>query len=276
MKADFTIDELMCACIARQIEDGELVVQGLATPLVMAGYLLAKLTHAPNLLFASAIGQGVCQEWAPLSLTQVEGLWLDKALITLGFARSVTELLPLLRPKEFFRPAQVDPWGNSNNVVIGEDYAHPMMRLPGSGGIPDVTTFAEHVYLYVPRHSRAVFVEKLDFLSGLGHHPARRAGAGPRYLLSNLGQFDFAHGRLRLVTLHPGVTLEQVRKKTGFEIDIAPDLGETPPPDAEALRLLREDIDPMGIRRLETLSGRMRKKMLRMILAQEQQSRLHT
>jgi glutaconate CoA-transferase subunit B len=266
---DFTIDELISACISRQIVDGEIVVQGLATPLVMAGYLLAKLTHAPNLLFASAIGQALCQDWAPIGLTRVENLWLDKAMVSLGFVRSATELLPVFCPKEFFRPAQVDSQGNFNNVVIGSDYAQPMMRLPGSGGIPDVTTFCDQVYLYVPRHSRAVFVERLDFVSGLGHDAARRRGAGPRYLISNLGQFDFAGGRLRLTSFHPGASLEKVQKKTGFPLEVAPDLAETPPPTAEELRLLREEIDPLGIRRLETLGGGARKRLLREILGKE-------
>lgn len=268
---DFTIDELISVCISRQIEDGQIVVQGLATPLVTAGYLLAKLTHAPNLLFASAIGQALCQDWAPIGLSTVETLWLDKAMVNLGFVRSAAELLPVFSPKEFFRPAQVDPYGNFNNVVIGSDYVRPMLRLPGSGGIPDVTTFSEHVYLYVPRHSRAVFVEQLDFLSGLGHNVARSSGAGPHYLVSNLGQFDFSHGRLRVITLHPGVSLEKVRKKTGFSLEVAPDLGKTPAPTVDELQLLRKEIDPLGIRRLETLGGGARKRLLREILQKESQ-----
>lgn len=266
---EFTIDEIISVCISRQIKDGELVVQGLATPLVTAGYLLAKLTHAPNLLFASAIGQGLCQDWAPIGLSTVEDLWLDKAMVTLGFARSVADVLPVLHPKEFFRPAQVDPSGNFNNVVIGKDYERPLMRLPGSGGIPDVTTFSDRVHLYVPRHSRAVFVEQVDFVSGLGHSPARTKGAGPCYLVSDLGQFDFAHGQLRLVTVHPGVTVDKVHKKTGFSLQLAPDLAETIPPSKMELRLLREEIDPLGIRRLETLSGGARKRLMREILQKE-------
>jgi acyl CoA:acetate/3-ketoacid CoA transferase beta subunit len=272
--SDFAVDELISVCISRQIEDGELVVQGIATPLVTAGYLLAKLTHAPNLLFASAIGQALCQDWAPIGLTRVEELWLGKALANLGFVRSAAELLPVFSPKEFFRPAQMDPQGNFNNVVIGSDYARPMMRLPGSGGIPDVTTFSDRVYLYVPRHSRAVFVERLDFISGLGHDAARTRGAGPRYLISDLGQFDFANGRLRLTSLHPGVSLDKAQKKTGFALEIAPHLAETLPPSAQELRLLREEIDPLGIRRLETLGGGARKRLLREILDQESQPRL--
>jgi hypothetical protein len=190
-------------------------------------------------------------------------------MANLGFARSVAELLPVFHPKEFFRPAQVDPYGNINNIIIGSDYARPLMRLPGSGGIPDVTTFSDSVYLYVPRHSRAVFVEQLDFVSGLGHSPARKYGAGPRYLISNLGQFDFARGRLRLTTVHPGVTVDKVQKKTGFALEIVPDLTDTPLPTARELRLLREEIDPLSIRRLETLGGGARKRLLREILDKE-------
>ncbi len=267
--SDFTIDEVISVCIARQITDGEMVTQGIATPLVAAGYLLAKRTHAPNLMFASAIGQGLCREWAPLGLARVEGLWLDKSLLNVGFARAVGEVLPRLRPLEFFRPAQMDAAGNFNNIALGSNYRRPRLRLPGTGGIPDVTTFSDRVYLYVPRHSRVTFVEKLDFLSGLGHSPARTRGAGPRYLITDLGQFDFAGGRLRLTSIHPGATLAQVRAKTGFTVEVAPDCGPTPPPSAEEVRLLREEIDPLGVRRLELLGGTARRDALRDILERE-------
>jgi acyl CoA:acetate/3-ketoacid CoA transferase beta subunit len=267
--ADYTIDELISVCIARQIADGEVVAQGIATPLVAAGYLLAKCTHAPNLLFASAIGQGVCRDWAPLGLARVEALWLDKAMLSAGFARVATEILPRMRPLEFFRPAQVDARGNFNNIALGSNYRRPRLRLPGTGGIPDVTTYEERVYLYVPRHSRVTFVEQVDFVSGLGHVPERTRGAGPCYLVSDLAQFDFAGGRMRLTFLHPGVTLRQVQAKTGFALEVAPDCEETPPPTAEEVRLLREAIDPLGVRRLELLGGSARRDLLREILAQE-------
>lgn len=267
--SDFTVDELICVCIARQLADGEVVTQGIATPLVMAGYLLAKHTHAPGLLFASAIANALVCDPAPLSLTRIEELWLGQAFARVGFAQAACELLPRFQPKEFFRPAQVDPWGNFNNVAIGADYHHPRLRLPGCGGIADVTTYHSKVYLYVPRHSRAVFVERVDFISGLGHHPARRAGSGPRYLVSDLGQFDFATGQMRLITLHPGVSLSEVRARTGFPLQVSPDLQETPPPTEEEVRLLRQVIDPLGIRRLETVSGSQRRRILRQILSAE-------
>ncbi|MEW5868656.1 MAG: hypothetical protein AB1894_05220 [Chloroflexota bacterium] len=260
--------------MARQVQDGEIVAQGLATPLVAAAYLLARHTHAPNLYFTSAIGQGICRQPAPLGLTRVESLWLDRSLTNVGFVRAAADMLPRLRPKEFFRPAQVDPHGNFNNIAFGKDYRHPRLRLPGTGGIPDVTTFISDIYLYVPRHSRLTFVPRLDFLSGLGYHSARRRGAGPRYLITDLGQFDFAGGTpqqpcLRLTSFHPGVDPAYIQKHTGFELEIAPDVHETPAPTPEQIHLLRHVIDPLGIRRLEALSGGARRQLLHEIIAIE-------
>jgi glutaconate CoA-transferase subunit B len=200
---------------------------------------------------------------------RIEDLWLGLALINVGFATAAAELLPRYNPKEFFRPAQIDAQGNFNNIAFGRDYQHPRLRLPGTGGIPDVTPTSDHIYLYVPRHSRITFVEKTDYISGLGHSPLRRAGQGPRYLVSDLGQFDWIEGRMRLVTYHPGSSVQQIQHKTGFELAIAPDVRETPPPTAEEVRLLREDIDPLGVRKLELLAGSARRDLLRDILARE-------
>lgn len=273
----FTIDELMCVCISRQIEDGELVAQGIATPLVAAGYLLAKLTHAPNLYFASAIGQSICRDWspvgvAPLGIATIEDLWLRHAMYSRGFITISCELLPRFSPKEFFRPGQVDALGNFNNVFMGGSYPLPRLRLPGSGGIPDVTVFEGNVCLYVPRHGRHTFVPRLDFKSGLGHDPARQWGRGPQYLVSDLGQFDFGgeNGRMRLLSRHPHTTLEHIQIKTGFDLALTDvEIPETPPPTAEELTLLREKIDPLGVRRLETLSGHQRHLLLHEILQKE-------
>ncbi len=269
--ADYTIDELLVVCIARQISDGQIVAQGIATPLVTAGYLLAKCTHAPNLRIASAIGQGLCDryDWSPLGVARIEDLWLGQALMTLGFVTAAADVLTTLHPLEFFRPGQIDRHGNFNNIAFGSDYQKPRLRLPGVGGIPDVTITGRAVHLYVTRHSRVTFVEKCDYVSGLGHSLNRTQGAGPVYLLSDLGQFDWEDGSMRLIQLHPGVTFERVRAKTGFKLLVAPDVGETPPPSAEALRLLREVIDPLGVRQLETLGGAARRDKLRAILAAE-------
>jgi glutaconate CoA-transferase subunit B len=266
---DFTVDELICVCISRQVIDGEVLAQGINTPLVVAGFILAQMTHAPNVRFASAIGQSICADWAALGVGRIEDLWLGKGLLHLGFVSAAADLLPKFNPKEFFRPAQVDTVGNFNNIAFGKDYYRPRMRLPGSGGIPDVTTYSEHVDLYVPRHSRVTFVEKCDFVSGLGHVPERKRGRGPNYLITDLGQFDWANGRMRLTSTHPGVTVEDVQKKTGFALQIASDLHETPPPSDDEIHLLREQIDPLNVRKLETLGGGARKDLLREILEKE-------
>jgi acyl CoA:acetate/3-ketoacid CoA transferase beta subunit len=275
---DYTLDEMMVVCIARQVKDGQVVAQGLATPLVTAAYLLAKRTHAPHLYFMSAIGQGICRKPASIGLLQIESLWLDQALTTGGFVRGVADVLPCLQPLEFFRPAQVDPHGNFNNIAFGRNYHHPKLRLPGTGGIPDVTTYFNSVFLYVPRHSRLTFVPELDFLSGLGHYPERTHGAGPSYLVSNLGQFDFApvvndeghaENRMRLLTYHPGVDINRIQNKTGFDIIVLSNVTETATPTEEEIRLLREEIDPLGIRRLELLSGAERRKLLHQIITRE-------
>jgi glutaconate CoA-transferase subunit B len=307
---DYTVDELICVCIARQIENGEVVAQGIATPLVAAGYILAKLTHAPNVVFISAIGNSICYDWAPLSLSHVEDVWLGRATHILSFAEIASTVLPTFSPQEFFRPAQVDSYGNFNNVVIGDcqalrpfdgaqdklgsgqalrpfDAAQdelgsgqvPRLRLPGCGGIADVTAFSLRIYLYVPRHERRAFVERLDFrsgigfLSGEGEEERWRRGItspGPRYLVSDLGQFDYAHGRMRLISCHPGVSVAEIQAQTGFPLEIAPDVMETRPPTQDQVRLLREEIDPLGVRRLECLSGGERRVVLREIVEREE------
>jgi len=138
-----------------------------------------------------------------------------------------------------------------------------------------VTTFINDIYLYVPRHSRLTFVEELDYLSGLGHNPARTLGDGPQYLISDLGQFDFkgtsptGSPRIRLISYHPGVEIARIQARTGFDLEVAPDVHETLPPDENELYLLREEIDPLGIRRLESLSGSARRQLMLEIIAKE-------
>ena len=266
---DITPDEIMVVCMAHQVRDGVLVAQGIATPLVAAAYLLARHTHAPNIYFSSAIGQGICRYPAPLSLNQIESLWLDRSLVNIGFARAVSDVLPSLRPMEFFRPAQIDIHGNFNNIAFGKDYRLPRLRLPGSGGIPDVTTYLDEIMLYIPRHSRVTFVSKLDFCAGLGHNSARKHGKGPQFLVTDFGQFDFLSGKMRLTTFHPGVMIEKIQTHTGFPLEISPSVMETPLPTEKEIDLLRNVIDPLNIRQLEMLSGAARREQLHKIILAE-------
>ncbi len=269
MDIEYTIDELISVCISRQIRDGDVWAQGINTPLVSAGLILGKIRYAPQARFTSAIGQALVQDWGALGIANIEELWVAKGLIHLGFAVGAADILPKYRPKEFFRPAQVDAQGNFNNIAFGKNVHKPRLRLPGSGGIPDVTPRYDETFLYVPRHSRVTFAERIDFISGMGHVAHRKFGGGPRYMITDLGQFDWAKGRMRLTTVHPNVDIHKIRRKTGFPLEVAADLHETPPPDKEDLRLLREEIDPLGTRKLETLRGAARKTWLRHILRQE-------
>ncbi len=266
---EFTPDEIMVVCMSRQIKDGELVVQGIATPMVAAAYLLARRTHAPNLYFASAIGQGICKHPAPLGISSIENLWLDKSLTNIGFVRTTSDFLPSLKPKEFFRPAQIDVNGNFNNIAFGKNYLSPKLRLPGTGGMPDVTTYINKTYLYIPRHSKVTFVSKLDYYSGLGHQSTHPRGERFTYLVSNLGQFDFDDNRMRLLSFHAGISIQKIKMKTGFPIIISKDIHETNPPTSSEIDILRNVIDPLGIRRLELLSGPARRELLFKILSTE-------
>ncbi len=125
---------------------------------------------------------------------------------------------------------------------------------------------------YVPRHSRVTFVPQLDFCAGLGHNSARKHGNPPKYLVTDLGQFDFASGRMRITTFHPGITIEKIQAHTGFQLEVSPMVMETPLPTETEIELIRHEIDPLNIRRLEMLSGAARRELLHQIIEAEKQA----
>ncbi|MGE0861107.1 MAG: CoA-transferase subunit beta [Gammaproteobacteria bacterium] len=275
---NYTIAELMVCAIAAEIRDGEYLAQGIATHLPTCAYFLARRTHAPHCYFLYSVGCTVSTRQGPLSLLDMEPLALDTPLRRVGYAEIVCDMLPRVGFAEFSRPAQVDRYGNTNNVVIG-DYAQPKLRFPGVGGVSDFSPYESHrAFLYVPRHDRRTFVENLDFVSGVGHRPGetreQRAargvtGHGTRRLVSNLGVFEFSSAGMTALSLHAGVSAAEVRAATGFEVEIAPDCPDTPAPSAEALRLIREEIDPSNARELEFLSGAPRLARIREMIARE-------
>jgi glutaconate CoA-transferase subunit B len=153
----------------------------------------------------------------------------------------------------FLGGAQIDRFGNLNTTVIG-DYASPKVRLPGSGGACEIAIHARKV-LVIMRQAQRSFVERLHFRTSPGHsgdpeHDRARGwfGSGPTSVVTDLGTygFDEATGEMTLLTMHPGVTLDQVREHTGWEPKLSADLGETPPPTEAELRLIREELDPQG------------------------------
>jgi glutaconate CoA-transferase subunit B len=153
----------------------------------------------------------------------------------------------------FLGGAQIDAYGNLNSTLIGGDYAHPKVRLPGSGGANDLASLCWRI-LVVTNHDRRRFVEKLDFLTTPGYldGPGAReeaglpAGTGPYRVITELAVLGYHETtkRMQVLSLHPGVTLEQVRAQTGFELGVAEPLTITPPPSDEELRLLHEEVDP--------------------------------
>lgn len=175
---------IVCA-MARELRDGRIFAQGIATPMVAAAYILAQMTHTPNSLLSFTTGNSFGLHAAPLGLAWYEEWTLGQALLRWTFPQVVSELLPTLPITEFFRPAQVDRYGRTNNVTIGP-CGQPQIRLPGCGGIADTTTYFDDFYLYVPRHSVKVLVEEIDFVSGTGHGGST---PGPRKLFTDLGVF---------------------------------------------------------------------------------------
>jgi glutaconate CoA-transferase subunit B len=276
---DFTKAEMMISCISREIVDGDWVSQGIATPLVNSALMLACLTHAPNVVFYYSVGNTVSMESGPISLSNFEKLTIEKALKHLTFEELTLDLNRKVRPKEFFRPAQLDPYGNFNNVVIGP-YGSPRLKLPGAVGIPEVTEYFHDFYLYVPRHEPRCFTERVDFLSGLGYMKGQSdeerremgiTGTGPKKVITDLGVFSFdAHRKLQVESLHPGVTSAEVAAKTGFSLEFPSSIPVTQQPSVDELNLIRHEIDPLSIRDLEMLDRQRRIAKVMEVFTQEQ------
>lgn len=260
----FTKAEIIITCISREIINGDWVSQGIATPLVNCALMLARLTHAPNVFFYYSVGNVFSMEPGLISLSTFEKVTLGKGLKCLSFEELSLDLNAKVRPKEFFRPAQMDCYGNFNNVVIGS-YEWPLLRLPGAAGIPEVTEFFHDFYLYIPRHETRCFTNKLDFISGLGFIDGQSdeereqmgiLGTGPKKVITDLGVFSFGEDRkLKVDSLHLGVTAEEVAAKTGFSLDLPLSIPFTEPPTRDQLNLIQKEIDPLSIRDLEILRG---------------------
>ena len=252
MELGYSKNEIMIAASARLLGGAHNCFVGVGLPNMVCN--LAQRTVAPELqlIYESGV-YGARPERLPLSIG-------DPTLAT--GATSIVSMYELfayylqrgLVDVAFLGGAQIDRLGNLNTTVIG-DYAHPKVRLPGSGGACEIAIHARQV-LVIMRQAQRSFVDRLDFRTSPGHSgdPARDAargwwGSGPTSVVTDLGTytFDEASGEMTLVTLHPGVTLEDVRANMGWEPRVADAVGETPPPSADELRLIRDDLDPDGV-----------------------------
>jgi acyl CoA:acetate/3-ketoacid CoA transferase beta subunit len=227
------------ACAEAWRGDGEV----LASPMGLipsVGARLARLTFAPDLLLTDGEAMlvrpdGTAEGWLPYRQ--------HLAWVTGG------------RRHVMMGASQIDRFGNQNISCIG-DWERPKRQLLGVRGAP-VNTLNNPTSYWIPRHSRRVFVERVDMVCGVGYDQA----AGARHhriprVVSDLGVFDFATSdrSMRLASLHPGVTVEQVREATGFELTVPDEVPPTREPTAEELRLIREVVDPAGTRAREVAS----------------------
>lgn len=241
----YTADEMMTVAAARALRDRTSCFVGIGLPSTAAN--LARRTHAPELVLIYesgalgakpgrlplSIGDGILGETADavISVPEVFNYWLQPGRIDVGFLGA----------------AQLDRFGNINTTVIGGDYHHPKVRLPGAGGAPEIAASCGEVFV-VTRQSRRTFVDRVDFVTSLGHgrgHGERARlglrGAGPTLVITDLGVLRPrpGSGELVLTELHPGVDLDQVRDNTGWDLAAAPDLGITEPPSPQELAALR-------------------------------------
>jgi len=183
---ELTPDEIMVVCMARQIHDSEVVTQGLATPLVTTAYLLAKQTHAPNIYFTSAIGQGICRTPAPMNLSNIESLWLDRSLTNVGFALAM--MSPARDPAATTAPTDLRTWREVGPVMHGR--LRRWDELIGSGPPPVKTSEGWlHVYHGVATHFSAANVYQagvalLDLDDPLGSTVSLSSFDGDSFILS--------------------------------------------------------------------------------------------
>ena len=249
--AEFTTLELMAVCGSKQIKNGEVVFIGTGLPLIAA--MLAKKTHAPGarivyeagFIDSNAIDIALSiadsrlgyRASAAIGLIETLGLMLQGGHVDLGFVGA----------------AQIDEYGNINTTYIGS-FEKPTVRLPGSGGGNDIVSSAKRIVI-IMTHEKRKMVKKLDYLTSPGfldgpgaREKAGLRGGGPSLVVTNLCQMDFdpKTKKIRLATVHPGVSVQQVLENTSFDLIVPKDVPTTELPTREELVLLRE-IDPHGI-----------------------------
>jgi len=250
--ARYNLMELMVTVAARQLEDGKTAVIGTGMPLAAA--MLAQRTRAPNLITMFEAGS-VAPQLAKLPLSVADSFTHTRALMHLSMSEIMEACQRGTVDYTFLGGAQIDCYGNLNSTVVG-DYRRPKVRLPGSGGANDLASLCWRTLIIMP-HDRRRFVPKLDFVTTPGYltGPGAREqaglppGTGPYRVISTLALmgFDAETKRMRVESLHPGVTREEVIRNTGFELLFADPLPANEEPSQEELAMLRNEIDPQRL-----------------------------
>jgi glutaconate CoA-transferase, subunit B len=250
------IDELMAIAMAREVRDGDFVSHGSAVPLAGAALMVAKRLHAPNIdFFYDGAITPAATDLTELALRPE--LLQDSAQAFFNQAQIMDFELRGGCDLQFLRPAQIDAYGNVNVSLIGT-LEQPVRRFHGIA-VADAMTVVGRICLYVTEHTPRVFVEQLEYLTGVGHADADiwRAelgvpGNGPSLVVTPLALMDFdgPARAMRLRALMPGATVREVREATGFALQVAEDLAEIEPPTEQELAALHH-VDPLATRRLE-------------------------
>jgi acyl CoA:acetate/3-ketoacid CoA transferase beta subunit len=243
--------ELLACTASRMLEDQKSVFVGTGLPMIAA--MLAQRTHAPHLLIVFEAG-GVGPQIPVLPISVGDSRTFHRAVLASSMHDTMAMTQAGYLDYGFLGAAQIDAYGNVNTTVIG---AHdlPTVRLPGSGGGNDVGSLCWRTIVIMRQETRR-FVETLDFLTTPGYlsGPDSREAVGlpedcgPYRVITQLGvyAFDDSTKRMCLLSIHPGVTLDQVREQSSFEIPVSAGWSVSEPPTPNELRILR-DIDPVGI-----------------------------
>src|SRR5476651_2007540 len=243
--------ELMICCAARLLENGSTVAVGTGAPCAAA--MLAQRTAAPDLVIFFEAG-GVAPRLPSMPISVGDSRTFYRAVMATSMADVMETCQRGMMDYTFLGGAQIDPFGNLNSTMVGKDYQHPKVRLPGSGGANDLASLCWRI-LVVTNHDKRRFVEKVDFLTTPGYLTgpgAREAaglppGTGPYRVITDLAIMGYHEEtkRMEVLSLHPGITLEQVQANTGFAIAGRTPLMTTAPPSEMELRILRNEVDPL-------------------------------
>lgn len=246
------LGETLAVLLARDMADGEKVIIGTNSDIQVAACNLARLMQAPRLWWISGPG-GMVNPTRNHLLSTADFENIESAEAWMDLPNMIDFIDWKIHFFDFaiLSALQVDRFGNINTVVVG-DQARPKVRGPGTVGISALCGLAKRFYVVLTRHDRSAFVPRVDFICGAGHleggDSRERAGlpsGGPKLVVSPLGVFDFQPGSkaMRVKSINPGVTLDQIKDATGFDLVVEGTPPVTTMPSAEELMLLRTRVD---------------------------------
>ncbi|MER8416328.1 CoA-transferase [Mesorhizobium sp. M0166] len=270
-----SIDEIVVARIAAELDNESFASAGAVSPLANVAYRLAKATLAPDMIIATMSCGHLDIAPSPMILSLIESLDCETAVAHAGGDDTYsTHYQAGAVTHEIVGAAQVDRGGRVNTIALRKRDGS-LIRLPGQGGMADVANMHRDYLLYVPRHSVQSLVETVEIASsarGLLTEAERepmgyRTGAALVFTDLCVFRLDRESRQLAVVETMPGVTREQVQDATGFALTFDVDCREVALPSNETLDILRNRIDPLGLRRLEFVSAKERRALIAEILA---------